>query len=65
MFRVASGVTYERPWMTSAIAWRSSEAAEFLSKKPDAPARKASAASSGSSLTVRKITLTSGIRRLS
>ena len=29
---VASGVTYERPWDTSWMAWSNSEAAEFLSR---------------------------------
>src|SRR5215470_5580700 len=47
------------------MAWSSSDAAEFFSTKPDPPARKASAARSGSSFTVKKITLTAGIRRLS
>src|SRR5215831_5642062 len=47
------------------MAWSSSEAAEFFSTKPDPPARKASAARSGSSFTVKKITLTSGIERMS
>src|SRR5215470_6702874 len=47
------------------MACSSSEAAEPLSTKPEPPARKASDARSGSSFTVKKITLTAGIRRLS
>jgi len=63
MFSVASGVTYERPWTNSGNGLEQLGGGEFFSTKVDPPAQKASAARSGSSLTVKKITLTVGITR--